>query len=159
MIDQCDPSSMAEAWDNSKDLDWLLRIADRTPVPRGDLRRFACWCARNTPLSDGRTTWDLLPDKRLRNAILVSERYEAGSADHWELVEANNCAWGIVDNMVDPASHAASTAVAWTTDLKCNAFAVREASRFANLAARKSDDVHLAQFRKMIRNPFRREPK
>ena len=50
-----------------------------------DLRLFACWCVRNTPLHDGRTAWDLLTDKRSQTAVEVAERYADGLATQDEL--------------------------------------------------------------------------
>jgi hypothetical protein len=50
-----------------------------------ELRRFACWCVRNTPLHDGRMVWDLLTDERSRAAVEVAERYADGLATDDEL--------------------------------------------------------------------------
>src|SRR5512139_2145039 len=48
-------------------------------------REFACWCVRNTPARDGKTTWDFLTDERSKNAVEVSERFAAGEATETEL--------------------------------------------------------------------------
>jgi len=58
-----------------------------------ELRLFACWCVRNTPLPGGRVVWDLLTDKRSRNAVVVAERFANGDATLDELLEARNAAW------------------------------------------------------------------
>lgn len=57
------------------------------------LRLYACWCAANTPLPDGRKTWDLLTDNRSRKAILMAIDYANGEATHQELAAAEAAAW------------------------------------------------------------------
>jgi len=79
--------TMADVWDNCQRVDWLLWILDklnRRPDDR-TLRPFAVWCARNTPLSDGRKTGDLLTDPRSLAALEVAERYANGNATDGEL--------------------------------------------------------------------------
>jgi hypothetical protein len=53
-----------------------------------ELRLFACWCVRNTPLHDGRVVWDLLTDKRSQAAVEVADRYADGLATDDELQSA-----------------------------------------------------------------------
>ena len=55
-------------------------------------RLFACWCVRHTPLADGRTTWDLLTDKRSRVAIETAERYAKGEVTKRDLNAAGAAA-------------------------------------------------------------------
>jgi hypothetical protein len=71
----------AEAWDACPRPDWMLWGLDEMGI-RDDakLRLWACWCVRYTPLGDGRTTWDLLPDPCLRTAVEVAERFARGEA-------------------------------------------------------------------------------
>jgi len=57
-----------------------------------ELRLFACWCVRNTPLNDGRVVWDLLTDERSRNAVVVAERFANGDATPDELAAARAAA-------------------------------------------------------------------
>ena len=66
-----------------------------------ELRLFACWSVRNTPLADGRTVWDLLTDKRSQTAVEVAERYADGLATVEELDAARD------------AARAAAWAAAW----------------------------------------------
>ena len=64
--------SMAEVWDHCENPHWLLWILARTGYRRTDrkaLIAWSAWCARSTPLADGRTTWDLLTDPRSRAAV------------------------------------------------------------------------------------------
>ena len=70
-----------------------------------ELRLFACWSVRNTPLADGRTVWDLLADKRSQTAVEVAERYADGLATYDELAAARDAAWD--------AARAASWNAAW----------------------------------------------
>ena len=58
-----------------------------------ELRLFACWSIRNTPLADGRMVWDLLTDKRSQTAVEVAERYADGLATDDELAAAGDAAW------------------------------------------------------------------
>ena len=69
--------TMAEVWDNCPRLDWLFWIMHRLDQRPDDrtLRLFAVWCARNTPLDDGRVTGDLLTDPRSLAALEAAERY------------------------------------------------------------------------------------
>ena len=62
-----------------------------------ELRLWGCWCVRNTPITGGKTVWDLLTDVRSRNAIEVAERFTRGEVTREEL----DAAW------------AAATAAAW----------------------------------------------
>lgn len=62
----------------------VVWMADATQV----LRRFACWCVRNTPLGDGRTTWDLLTDPRSRAAVEAKERWLDAKVNGLELKDA-----------------------------------------------------------------------
>jgi len=72
-------------------------------------REFACWCVRNTPLENDKTTWDLLTDKS-RDAVRVAEKYARGEATDEELAAAwaaaSAAAWA-------GARDAASVAAAW----------------------------------------------
>ncbi len=86
--------TMSDVWDNCPRVDWLLWIADKMGKKPDDrtLRRFAVWCARNTPLSDGRKTGDLLTDPRSLAALEVAERFADGQATNDELDAARAAA-------------------------------------------------------------------
>ena len=83
-------NTMAEAWDNCKNPDWMLWILDKLDGDKSDprYRLLACRFIRETPLADGRRVWDLLTDKRSRNAVVVAERYVRGEATDEELAAA-----------------------------------------------------------------------
>ena len=74
--------TMADVWDACERVDWLIWVYRRTvtPMDMRELRLFACWCVRETPLKDGRKVWDLLTDERSRNAVVVAERFARGEA-------------------------------------------------------------------------------
>jgi hypothetical protein len=129
---------MADVWDNCPRGDWLIWLSQR--VDAGDdrtLRLFAVWCARSTPLGDGRVTGDLLTDPRSRAALEVAERYAHGQATADELATA-------------AAAYAAAAA----------AYAYATAAYAADDAAAAAAAARLAQanqFRRMVANPFRPE--
>jgi hypothetical protein len=76
-------------------------------------RLYACWCVRNTPLADGRKVWDLLTDKRSRNAVEVSERYAVGEATKEEMDAAWAAAWDADGDAAWAAAGAAARDAAW----------------------------------------------
>lgn len=82
--------TMADVWDNCPRINWLLWIADKLDQRPDDrtLRLFAVWCARSTPLSDGRKTGDLLTDPRSLAALEVAERFADGRATNDERAAA-----------------------------------------------------------------------
>ena len=51
------------------------------------IQEFAFWCARNTPLHDGRTVWDLLNDAS-KELVCVAERFARGEATEAQLTAA-----------------------------------------------------------------------
>ena len=127
--------TMSDVWDNCPCAEWLLWITDAiSQRPDGrTLRLFAVWCARNTPLPDGRKTGDLLTDPRSLAALEVAERYANGWATEAELNVARDAAW------------AAAWAAAWDV-----------AGEAAWDVARYAQADHL---RTLVPNPFRKEGK
>jgi hypothetical protein len=85
--------TMEQVWEACVRSDWMLWILERTePMPPRMSRLFACWCARHTPLADGRAVWDLLTEERSRNAVVVAEAYARGGATDVELAAARDAA-------------------------------------------------------------------
>lgn len=123
---------MAEAWDNCPRADWLLWALGKleVKVERKTLRLFAVWCARNTPLPDGRKTGDLLKDPRSLAALEVVERYAHGNATDNELRAAWAAAWAAAR----AAAEAAAEAAAWAAT-RAAAHAARAAAEDAAWAA------------------------
>ena len=154
--------TMADVWDNCPRADWLVWISDKLGHRSDDrtLRLFAIWCARNTPVADGRKTGDLLTDPRSLAALEVAERYAHGNATDDELyaarsaasVAARHPAWDAARSVTwDTASNAA-LAAAW--DASWDAAQHASASDAAQAAAW---DAQVAYFRTMVTNPFRKE--
>ena len=133
--------TMTEVWDKCPRPDWLLWILDKLDRQADDrtLRLFAVWCVRNTPLSDGRKTGDVLTDPRSLAALEVVERYAHGNATDKELAAARAVAWD------------AARAAAWDAATDAARAAARAAAWDAAWAAQAD------QLRKMIPNPFAME--
>lgn len=146
--------TMADVWDNCLCVDWLLWILekiDRSPDDR-TLRMFAIWCARNTPMSDGRKTGDLITDPRSLAALEVAERYANGNATDGELAAAWAAAWVAAGAAEGDAAGATAWASAWAA-----AGAAARAATWAAARAAACDTARAAQadqLRKMIPNPF-----
>ena len=102
-----------------------------------ELRLFACWCVRNTPLVDGRVVWDLLTDERSRTAVEVAERYADGLATNEELGVARNVAGASAWDAWNAARAAACSArgAAWAAT-RAAACAAASAARAAACSAR-----------------------
>ena len=87
-------STMAQVWEECPRVDWLVWILNTIDAPQDEkaCRLYMVWCARNTPLSDGRTTSALLTDPRSIAALEVAERFAAGAATADELSAARSAA-------------------------------------------------------------------
>lgn len=134
--------TMVEVWDNCQRPDWLLWILDAIDQRPDDrtLRLFAVWCARGTPLPDGRKTGDLLTDPRSLAALDVAERYADNNATDEELRAARDAAWAALAAARGAARDAeAAWAAAWAA---------------AGDAAWDAQADHL---RTLVPNPFKRE--
>lgn len=171
--------TMPEVWDNCPNTNWLLWILDAIDAPPDEknLRLFAVWCARNTPLADGRKTSDLLTDPRSLNALDVAERFAHEQATKSELESAWYAAYDAAcdaardatwyaarESARDAARYAARYAAhnaARYAAQYATWYAARDAARdaawyAARYAARNAARyAQAAQFIKMIANPFR----
>ena len=147
--------TMSDVWDNCPKLEWLLWMLDAIDAPKDDknLRFFAVWCARNTPLADGRKTGDLLTDPRSLNALDVAERFAHGQATRGELDAARDAAWDALDAAWDAARAAAREARGEARGAAREAREAAWGASWAALAAARA--AQSAQFKKMIANPFR----
>jgi hypothetical protein len=108
-------NTMAEVWDACPRANWLLWILTTidAPVDYKIERLFAVWCARNTPMQDGRTTGALLTDPRSIAALEVAERFAHGNATTEELAAARAAAWAAAWDAAGDAAGAAAWAAAW----------------------------------------------
>lgn len=149
--------TMADVWDNCPRVDWLLWIADKMGKRPDDrtLRSFAVWCARSTPLSDGRKTGDLLTDPRSLAALEVAERFADGQATNDELYAAQAAAWAAAQAVAQAAARDAAWAAAWAAAPAAARGAVRAAAWDAVRAA--AGAAQAAHFRTLAPNPFRKE--
>ena len=149
--------TMIDVWDNCPRSEWLLWIVDAIDQRLDDrtLRLFAVWCARNTPLLDGRKTDDLLSDPRSLAALEAAERYANGRATDAELAAAAAAAW---DAAADAAGNAA-LAAAWAAAAKAAWAAAEAASKAASreAAGAAAWAAQAAHFRTIVPNPFRKE--
>ncbi len=119
---QPDPQA---AWQNCQRPDWMLWLLNELNyLDERVMRLYACWCARETPLSDGRRVWDLMTDERSRAAVEVAEFFAAGEATLEELRDAaraaSDAAWAAARAASDAArdaawaaARAAAGAAAW----------------------------------------------
>jgi hypothetical protein len=147
------------AWEACDKPDWMLWAIDATGLAdskamQKKLRLFACWCARNTPLADGRVTWDLLTDERSRKAVEVAERFANGEATREELAAAGAAAW---DAARGAAARAAARAAAGDAALDAAwAAALAAAGAAAGAAALAAAGAAQAKaLRKLVGNPFK----
>jgi len=135
-------NTMAEVWDACPRADWLLWILTAIAVPVNDKteRLFAIWCARHTPMHDGRTTGALLTDPRSIAALEVAERFAHGDATTGELAAVRAAAWAAARAAARDASGAAA----------------RDAARAAAWAAARDAAwaAQANQLRTMVSNPF-----
>lgn len=117
-----------------------------------ELRMWACWCVRHTPLGDGRTTWDLLTDERSRNVLEVAEQFTLGKSSHKQLYDAwaaarvaawaARDAWAAAGDTAGAAAWAAAGAAAGAS-----AWDVARAARVAaEVAARDAARVAAREF-------------
>jgi hypothetical protein len=152
-------NTMAEVWDACPRADWLLWILTAIDAPAADKtqRLFAIWCARHTPMHDGRTTSVLLTDPRSIEALEVAERFAHGNATKEELAAARAAAraaawpaaWDAAGDAARDAARAAPRAAAWAAAWNAAGDAAGDAARAA------ACDAQANQLRTMIGNPFK----
>jgi hypothetical protein len=149
--------TMHAVWENCPEVDWLIWILNAIDAPQDDkaLRLYAVWCARNTPLADGRKTGDLLTDPRSLAALDVAERYAHGNATAQEL----DAAWAAAGAAAWDAAWAAARAAAWDAAWAAAWAAARAAAGAAAWAAARAAawDAQTAEFKRVIANPFPKE--
>ena len=115
--------TIQQTWDECERGEWLAWWLGKAGLDDSTLRLIACDMVRYTPLSDGRTVWDLLTDERSRNAVEVTERYAVGEATDKELQAAWELAWSVARD--------APSAAAWEAPRAAARSAARDAARSA----------------------------
>ena len=160
-------NTMAEIWDACPRADWLLWILIAIDAPKNDKteRLFAVWCARSTPMRDGRTTSVLLTDQRSMGALEVAERFAHGNATAEELAAARDSArdaeWSSARAAAGAAAGAAARDAAWSSARAAARDAAWDAEWSSARAAARSaardvaGDAQANQLRTMISNPFK----
>lgn len=162
------------AWNTCRSLDWMFWGLERISYSdKKILRLFACWCVRETKISDGRKVWDLLVDERSRRAVEVAEQYAKGNATYGELKVARKDAisalgpveWSALEKVEQMAKWAASEAAMKSTERSAYSAAVNSASwsiiYLSRQNSKQSDEIknieqaQINQLRKMIPNPFK----
>ena len=105
--------ALGEGWEGT-----ILDVLENKNIPADDrlwaatregvlsdktLRLAAVEFVRKTPISDGKTVFDLLTDERSKNALLIAERHAKGQATDEELntaraaaMAAARDAWGVL---------------------------------------------------------------
>jgi hypothetical protein len=100
------------AWEACTNPDYMLwALAEFDLVDDKKHRLFACWCARHTPIGNGKTNWDLLTDERSRNAVIVAQRFANGDATQEEL----SAAWAAA-RAAARSAESASARSAWAAE-------------------------------------------
>ena len=134
LASQPDPQT---AWQTCRRSDWMLWLLKELNYADDKvLRLYACWCARETPLVDGRKVWDLLTDARSRTAVEVAERFAVGAATQDELDAASDAA--------SDAARAASAAwAAASDDAWGSTLAAAWASAWASARAAQADQLRV----------------
>jgi hypothetical protein len=147
-----------QAWEACPRPDWLLWLLDRFGLrDKVQARRFACWCARYTPLPGGGTVGDFLSDPRSREAIEVAERYADGRATE----EERAAAWEAASWVATAAwaagtteARAAMSAAAWTLAVEEAAERAAESAAAAAGGAEASVRAQADALRSIFGNPF-----
>jgi hypothetical protein len=151
-------ASCFDGWEHCPRADWLLWLLQNFGgQDTVKARLFACWCARETPLADGRKLWDLLTNTASRCAVEVAERYARGRASDEERIRAwEDATWVATAGWAGGPSPAASAAAAaaWAVAELADA---QQAADSALTAAGKTDTAVKAQvdaLRAIFGNPF-----
>lgn len=98
--------TMRSVWEHCPRVDWLCWILNGLDVPADEkaVRLYMVWCARNTPMHDGRTTAALLTDQRSHDALAVAEQFANGLATQEEL----SAAWSATRSATRSAARSAA---------------------------------------------------
>ena len=147
-----DKAGFKDLWDSCQRPDWMLwGLARIGYTDERKLRLYGCACVRGTPITKGRTVWDLLSDERSRRAVEVSERFANGEATE----EERTAAWAAAGDAAWDAARDASRAAAWAAAGAASGAAARDASRTWQ-AEKLRELVPWLEVEKAIRNRNRK---
>ena len=108
--------TMAKTWDKCPRVDWLVWILNAIDAPSDEraCRLYMVWCARNTPLADGRTTNDLLTHPSSQAALVAAERFARGEIDDSARSAAMSAARSAAESAARSAAWNAAESAAWS---------------------------------------------
>ena len=174
--------SMREVWDHCPRVDWLCWILNTLDVPADEktVRLYMVWCARNTPLEDGRTTGALLTDQRSLDALAAAEQFARGEITSevlgaaesaarsaaWSAAES--AAWSAAESAAESAAgsaaESAAGSAAWTVARGAARSAAESAAGSAargaawstawSAAESAAESAQVNEFRRVVKNPF-----
>jgi len=175
-------ATMRDVWDASQRVDWLVWMIKAIDAPQDEktCRLFMVWCARHTPLADGRTTVVLLSDPHSLAALDVAERFANGNATREDLLDVRSAAWSAAESaawsIAESAAWSAARSAAWSAARSAAWSAAESAAWSAAESAVRSAawsaawsaagsvawsaaesaacSAQATQFRKMVANPF-----
>ena len=86
--------TMRSVWEHCPRTDWMCWILNALDVPPDEkaVRLYMVWCARNTPMADGRVTGTLLTNPRSTEALDAAEGYANGTVSADQLSAARSAA-------------------------------------------------------------------
>jgi hypothetical protein len=154
----CQRSTMSAVWDACHRADWLCWILEKIDAPSDAkaVRLYMVWCARNTPLADGRTTSALLTDPASLLALEVATRFANGTATSKELSAARSAAESAAWSAARSAAESAAWSAAWSAAESAAELATWSAAGSAAELATWSaaGSAQANEFRKVVPNPF-----
>lgn len=127
-------NALGEGWEGT-----ILDVLENKNIPADDriwtatregvlsdktLRLAAVQFVRKTPISGGKTVFDLLADERSKNALLIAERYAKGQAADEELAAARDAAAATAAKAAFAAATAAAAAAAHADTATAAAYSV-----------------------------------
>lgn len=149
--------SLREAWEKCERPDWMLWFLCAAGIRDAKrYRLYACWCVRNTPIGDGRVTWDLL-DGPHRNLVVVAERFALGHATREQLDAAGYASSSAsASAAIAASSSAASSAADSAADYAAIAAAGYAAAAAEAAAIAAAHRAQADQLREMFAEEFNR---
>ena len=163
--------TMKAVWDECQRGPWLIWIlkAIDAPVDEKACRLYMVWCARNTPLVDGRTTGALLTEPENKQALVVAESFANGAATQEALsaarstairCAARSTAWSIPWCAARTAEWTTAEFATWSAAGFTTWFATEFATEFAGQPTARSaarsaaESAQAIEIKRIVKNPF-----
>jgi len=152
-----------ECWGDIEEQDDKLVCRHREVIAVRDIERelrlFACWSVRHTPLAGGGTIWGLPLSSASKQAVIVAEKFAMGNATPAELRAARAAAWAARDATM--AAAWAARAAARAAAMDAARVAAMDAARVAAMDAGDAGDAargaQRVEFNRMIGEIFGEE--